>query len=304
MALARKRVEAEEQRAAVDAEYAKLRPPTPLKPPPPFDPIALAKSRVKAEQQREAVDAEYKKLKPRSALDSVLEAAEDFRGIIGGTLGKVAGVALDITARLRKASGGKAPKAEVPNLEAVTPPVATVAPDQAATGAPAAVSVGGASDAAIPVAELAESAGAAASGMAAVVPVVGAVVVAFTAAVAAFNALVSEANKMAKTAGEYSPEVAQAQSQAEIRQMIGDMRRARENSKELADMVRAQSEMQQKWEDVKAALMSKIIPVLTGIMEVLISLLGVASRTDIDKEKDDPTTLILKNSSLFEGTEF
>ncbi len=122
-----------------------------------------------------------------------------------------------------------------------------------------------------------------------VVPVIGAAIVAVTA-------FTNAANNMAEKYGEYNPQIAHEQAMAEIRQVMGDMRRAQESGGELAEFVKAQSEMQQKWEDVKLAVMKKIIPVISGILEVLSGLFGIAAKkSDADKEYDDPTTVILKH---------
>lgn len=113
----------------------------------------------------------------------------------------------------------------------------------------------------------------------------------------AFGAMITKvvadaATRAADRYGQYNPLIAQQQALAEIRITLGDIRRSREGSKELADYVKAQSILQNQWEDVKLAVMKKIVPVVTGILEVLSALLGIASRTDV-QEKDDPTSIIL-----------
>lgn len=251
--LAKKRVKREEKRAAVDAEYAKLKPPPPPTADPPFDPIALAKKRVEAEKKRAAVDVEYAKLKPKSATDSLLDLAQSIRGTLGGTLGTVVGAGLDIVSNVRKNKT-----------------------TEAAAGGE----------------DVGDAATEAGSSLAALVPVVGTTIAVVGGLTKVFTTLLGVANEMATRYGEYNPEIAQAQATAEIRQIMGDMRRSQENSREIAELIEAQSEMQQKWEDIKVAAMSKIIPVLTGVLEVLGSLLGIASRPEM-KEIEDPTEAIL-----------
>ena len=114
------------------------------------------------------------------------------------------------------------------------------------------------------------------------------------AAVTAVSAVVGTANEMANKYAQYSPEIAQAQALAEVREMMGDMRRAREGGAELAEFVKAQSEMQNQWENVKMAVMKKLVPVVSGILKVLSDLFGLASQEDETKFVD-PTTQILKH---------
>ena len=127
-------------------------------------------------------------------------------------------------------------------------------------------------------------------GAAAAVAVVGAVV---AAVVIGFKSLISEADKMTERYGEYNPEIAQAQAMAEVRKITNDMRRAQEAGGELAAYIEAQSEMQNRWEDVKVALMSKILPTITGILEIMSVLLGIAAQRDTE-ELMDPTSVIMR----------
>jgi hypothetical protein len=303
-------VEAEEERAAADAEYAKLKPPPPPKPTLPFDPVELAKRRIKAEEERAAVDREYAKLNPKSMIDSVLELVESLRGTIGGTLGSVAGAVLDITAKIREmrakkssmeAGSSTAPMATpVPSAIPVTPqtagniptaadfekggaynppPTATVVPQESVP-------------AAVQVEELGGAAEITSESLAAAVPVIGAVVAGAVVLVGAFKSVAGAANEMADKYSEYNPAIAQQQAMADIRAVMGDMRRAQQSSRELTEFIRAQSELQQRYEDIKVALLTRLIPIVTGVMEILGSLLGIASSSDVFKEVEDPTTAI------------
>ncbi len=207
---------------------------------------------------------EMKKIKP--IFEGMLEAAQSLRGTLGGTFGTLVGVGLDITSRIYSAKKN-APKA----------PTAQVAPS-------------GAKQAVVPVLG-AENLASGGMGVAASIAVVGAVV---AAVVIGFKSLISEADKMAERYGEYNPEIAQAQAMAEVRKITNDMRRAQEAGGELAAYIEAQSEMQNRWEDVKVALMSKILPTITGILEILSILLSIASNRDTE-ELMDPTSVILGN---------
>lgn len=224
----------------------------------------------------EVVENEYTKLKPPdpkpiiSMFDALLSFADGIRGTLGGTFGTLVGVGLDVTNKVRRARADtpKAPKAEVAPSNAEQAVVPVLGAESLAPGG---------------------------MGAAAAVAVVGAVV---AAVVIGFKSLINEANKMAERYGEYNPEIAQAQAMAEIRKITGDMRRAQESGGELAEFIKAQSEMQDRWEDVKTQVMRKIIPVITGILEVLSALFGIAAGRDV-KEIQDPTHLLL-NTDWFD----
>jgi len=322
--VAKKRVEAEERRAAVDAEYAKLRP-QPL--PTPFDPVEVAKKRVEREKQQAAADAEYRKLVPqrgKSAFDSVLEVAESMRGVVGGVFGKVVGVALDLTAKLRSVKAAVPTTAPEPGLPGPTaadykPPVATALPAPPVPVAAALPAPPEAKPAApvfanfpspkaepipqavpIPEAEPVKQAPAPAdvptgggTGGIGALGAVGAVVGAVVAVAAVIGELSKSINSMADKYTEYNPEIAQAQAMAEIRGMMGDMRRAQESGPELVQFIQAQSEMQQKWEDFKMQLMKQIMPILTAILRAVSMILGIAEESK-QGNFEDPTDLILR----------
>ena len=273
---------------------------------------AAAKRKFEAEKYKKEVEEEYQKLVPpeikpvKTAFDAMLDFAQDLRGTIGGTFGRVVGAMLDVTAQVRKMRAAAIPKAVLPGAvpqalpedkvpEAVLPgkeddlyqwdiktaekvpkaalaappPTAEMAPDQGKKG------LAGMLEGAAP--------------MIAIATVIG------SAVVAGFKMVSGEANKMANTYGEYDPAIAQAQAQAEMRKVLGDMRRAEEASGELAAFVEAQSQMQDRWEDLKVKIMTKIVPVVTGILEVLGALFGLASKRDADEELKDPTTILLGN---------
>ncbi len=101
------------------------------------------------------------------------------------------------------------------------------------------------------------------------VPVVGAFVEGLGLATKGVGTLMAAINQSVDTYGEYSPQIAQAQAQAEIIQTLGDMRRAKEVGPELARFVLAQSEMQQKFEEVKIKLLIGLVPLVTNILEAI-----------------------------------
>ncbi len=93
-------------------------------------------------------------------------------------------------------------------------------------------------------------------------PAVGAVVVAFGALTAALDASVERY-------AEFSPEIAQAQADVEIRRMGNDMRRSAEHGAELARYVESQGRMQEKFEETKMRILVKLAPIIESIFDTL-----------------------------------
>ena len=85
----------------------------------------------------------------------------------------------------------------------------------------------------------------------------------------ALSVVMTAFDKAAEHYGQYSPQIAQAQAMAEVRQTMGDLRRAQEIGPDMARYVQSQSEMQQKFEDIKIKLLMQIVPVVTGILETV-----------------------------------
>lgn len=118
--------------------------------------------------------------------------------------------------------------------------------------------------------ELGDAAGAAAAKMGMLVPAVG-------AAVVAFGAITGALDESVKRYAEVSPVVAQAQAQAEIKNVLNDIRRGQEHGSELARYVRSQAEMQQKFEDAKMKLLVKLAPVIEAIFGTLGDIMDAVS---------------------------
>ena len=379
LAVARERIRREEERVAVDAEYAKLKPPEP----PPTQPTALdiARKRVEAERFRAEVDAEYAKLKPqepKAGIDQFLEAAESLRGTIGGTFGRIAGIALDIAAKVREGRDKVAaatPPPVVPVARPVLPPpppeeygpfpqarpapygptthppvTAPATPGmppgspttaQAASGAarpvtsptpapaPAAAGGGGlmtTAAAAIPPVAIAlavkEAVGAVIQGvgnvakflssadddpskqMAGLSEAVGKISFVAGEIGKVLSGLMENFTRMADRFGEYNPEIAQAQAMAEINRTMNDMRRAQQSGGELARFIREQSEFQQRFEEMKMKVWSKILPVLTSILSGVNAILDFLHLSDADMtDIVDPTSIILNPASVMRARE-
>lgn len=125
------------------------------------------------------------------------------------------------------------------------------------------------------------------------VPVIGAAVISVGAAVSVMSSLMNSVNRMAENYGQYSPEIAQAQALADIRKTLNDMNRAYKSSDEMSKFIEAQSNMEQRWEDIKLKIMMVVIPILTDILDTVARLLSIAEGDQFDVQ--DPTEVILND---------
>ncbi len=128
------------------------------------------------------------------------------------------------------------------------------------------------------------------------VPVIGAAVVAIGASVAVISTLLNSVDKMAENYGQYNPMVAQAQAMGEMRKIMGDMRRAQEIGPQLAEYIQAQTDMQQKFEDIKVKIYSKIVPLLTSMYTAMGFMLGIMDDNK-NAQIEDPTEIILRKAN-------
>jgi hypothetical protein len=124
------------------------------------------------------------------------------------------------------------------------------------------------------------------------------------ATVQAFGALIQEIDKTVEKYGEYSPQIAQAQAIAEVRQTLGDMRRAQEAGDVLAKYVITKSDMQQKIEEIKMKALMQIVPVVTKILEVIEAIMpsGEGINTSISGLRD-PLDMIAQSIESILGIE-
>jgi hypothetical protein len=285
-----------------------------------FDPRSKAKKaaadRLEREKFQKDVDQEYAALKPpappKKAFDDLLESAESMRGILGGTFGRLAGIALDVTAKARAATGAAAEGAAgtaggfAGAASAAAPIMLAV---QAALAADSVVksNITGAVQGAGAVANFATSpddnpssaikgVGAAVSDLGNKIPFVGQQLVFLGESAKVAGGLMDNFNRLADRYGDYNPQIAQAQAMAEVRKVLGDMQRARTYGGELSEFVRVQSEFAQKFEDLKVALGVKILPILTGILNAINTIIGQIS----DQEDDnlDPTSILLRATDV------
>ncbi len=228
-----------------------------------FDPYAAAKDRRESQVKSEQIKLAYEQMygdaqKTKSAFGVTLDVAQQMRGTIGGVFGTFVGAGLDIMAEVRKAR---------------TSPISDVRQDaqrrmfgtpQGQAGSPA--SAIGASSLTNAAAGTAESGASPAASLASSATIAAA---ALTAVAVAGLAVNKELNQLVEKYGQYSPEIATAQATADVRSIIGDMRRAQESGPQLAQFIEAQSKFEQKYEDAKLALLTSLMPIATGIFDIL-----------------------------------
>ena len=105
--------------------------------------------------------------------------------------------------------------------------------------------------------------------------------------------LMQEFSRTAERFAEYNPQIQQSLALAEIRRVMGDMRRAQESGSELARFVEEQSRVQQQFEEIKMRIWMKLLPIVTAILEVLGEFLGVVTdMRDQNAQVADPTTML------------
>lgn len=281
-----------------------------------------ASKRLERENFQKDVDEEYAKLKPpdpkeiKGKLDEFMDAVESMRGIIGGTFGRIAGTALDITAKVRglngkmAAAGGDGASAAggssgglMAGIGSVAAPIAIAMIADSIIKSVIKSTIQGIGSAASAVSSADESpssairgVGTAMSNLGDKIPIVGTQLVLLGEAANVAAGLMDNFNKMADKYGEYSPEIAQAQAMAEIRGIIGNMQRAQQSGGELARFIQAQSEMQQKFEEIKIAIWMRILPVLTATLEAVNNILSILP--DSGENVIDPTSIILNEAGF------
>jgi molecular chaperone GrpE (heat shock protein) len=304
-----------------------------------------------------------KPTQPRDSMDDLLKGVASVRGSLGGILGPLAGVVLDLVAFMRRGAGGTA-GAPSPGSP-FTPPSTTgqgiasgwggsvpggiqgtsggvqgvARPPgslpgwtgmQASQIAPGSISGGMMAGIAraLPIAGIALAAKAAVDGaikgvisgiggamtgvattgdpahktitqlsdgiskLGEKIPGIGAAMVVVGEVGKVIGGLMETFTRTAERYGEYNPQIAQQLAMAEIREVMGDMRRAQRSGPELARFIQAQSKMQQQFEEIKMRIWMKILPILTAIMQVFSRLLGIAENQDV-AGMDDPTTMLL-----------
>lgn len=124
-------------------------------------------------------------------------------------------------------------------------------------------------DPSIPLSNVGDAASKAGEKISSVVPALGWMTVAVGETVSALGGFMRVLDKTVERYAEYSPQIAQAQAVAEIRQTMGDLRRSGEVSAAMTQYVMARADLQQKFEDIKVKLLNKIVPIASRILELI-----------------------------------
>ncbi len=109
-------------------------------------------------------------------------------------------------------------------------------------------------------------------------PVVGTAAVIVGESLKELGGVMQAITQTAERYGQYSPQIAQSLAIADIRQTLGDFRRSKEVSGELSKYLIAQSDLQQKFEDIKIKVLVKMLPIVTRMLEVIEGIMPGAER--------------------------
>jgi hypothetical protein len=129
-----------------------------------------------------------------------------------------------------------------------------------------------------PIAAVGQAATNAADGLNKIAPGAGIVVGALGEMASALASVMQALDRTADRYSEYSPAIAQAQAIAEVRQVMGDMRRSREIGPEFVRYIQARTDLQQQFEDIKVRMLQQLLPLVVSIMERLSVIAEVAPR--------------------------
>lgn len=244
--------------------------------------VELAKAREKLDQ---ATKGEKDKLDPQSAGGKLGDLAKALRGTIGGKMPLVGSV-LDIMAAFGKGGGGAAGGA-TGALGAAAGPIAIAAAVFEALkglkdGIGAAIKGIGQFTASLldpspDVAKSIDTMGGAISGVSDKLfylsPVLGIFGKAVGETIGALGAVMKQLDGMVERFAAFNPQLAAGLAQADIRQTLGDMRRAQEAGPQLLRYLQQRTELQQKFEDMKIRILQQIMPTVSRLLEVVETLL-------------------------------
>ncbi len=159
-------------------------------------------------------------------------------------------------------------------------------------------------DPSVPLAAMGDAASSAGEKLTYFIPAVGLSVMAMGEMTKSFAGLMRALDQTAQRYGEYSPDIAQAQGLADIRQTIGDMERSQQIGPELAKYVDAQSQLQQTVEDVKVGLLEEFLPLVTGAVETVNQIAkDIAEIFHLTRKKDIMTPIDALLDPRFRQTE-
>ena len=105
--------------------------------------------------------------------------------------------------------------------------------------------------------------------LSAYLPVIGGITKVTGELVGAFAELMKNIDATAKRYQPYSPDISQAQALSDIRQTMGDFRRAQTIAPDMAKYIQARSDLEQKFEERKIKVLTQILPTVTRCLETL-----------------------------------
>jgi hypothetical protein len=256
-----------------------------------------------------AGEASQKEKQRGGALDSALSFIEPIRGVIGGAFGAMTGALLDILVALNKSQveagkektqqdqlaeqkrttravealgggrggGPSGTAADITGRVGGGPPAGPGGfrgrtPENRSTTAIDRIIAFGAQGAGTDIAGGASTSEAITGGISGSVAAASAAIV---AAVMAFKLAADQLDRSVSKYAEYNPQIAQAQAMAEIRETMGDMRRAQQMSGELVKYIQAKSDLQQAYEDIKVKALTSMAPAMTSMLDSLNRMLPI-----------------------------
>ena len=101
------------------------------------------------------------------------------------------------------------------------------------------------------------------------VPIIGGFLGAIAEATFSIGSFMKAVDEVADRYSAFSPEIAVAQSMADVAQTLGDLRRAQEIGPDIADFINEESQLRQQFEDEKIKLLRAMLPLATDAMKVL-----------------------------------
>lgn len=125
----------------------------------------------------------------------------------------------------------------------------------------------------------------------------GALVVVIGETAKAFGAVMQALDGTVKRYGEYNQDVAREEALADIRLVRGDIRRSQEVGPNLANYVRAQSELKDSIEDLKVKLLTPLLPfITTSVNSFTLAVDSLNVLTDLGKISVEALTLQLPSA--------
>jgi hypothetical protein len=94
-------------------------------------------------------------------------------------------------------------------------------------------------------------------------------------AINALGSFMRALDGMVERYAQYSPQLAAAQAQANVTQILGDIRRAQQAAPELIRYIKTRTELQQKIEDAKIRFLNVATPFITATLDMLTKMLEI-----------------------------